>query len=147
MENHMRTGKIPRRGSHEVDITSSLSGRRYKGTFGWRRMTIEDYGMAARMMNELTGGMKIVDDQQAAVLRSSVNLSIVIEDYPDWWEEIREIPDYGVILAVYSEYARWLESPFREERDKATRKLLEEAKRKLGYGGSDEQEGEKVDSV
>lgn len=119
LENMMKISKIPKRGTQDVKVISVMSGRTYEGTFHWRRRTLEDVGMSQRGLSELTGGATLVDDQMAPVLRAIADLTVVVEKAPDWWEEIRELADTGVILAVYVKYAEWLREPFRAERKAA----------------------------
>lgn len=117
MTNIMNTGEIKRSGTSHVDITSRLTGRHYEGDFTWRRRTLGDMGEIAAVQSRMTGGEKIVEENMALIITAIAELTVVIEDSPEWWAEVKDIPDTGVIQVVYREYINWLTAPFRKLRD------------------------------
>jgi hypothetical protein len=111
-------GNIPKKGDCVVKVTSPLTGEEYEGTFTWRWRTLEDLGTIAAVQSRLTEGEPIVAKTMEALIGAIAELSVVVESYPDWWEDIKDMADSGVILAVYGHYLRWRTEPFRSKKEK-----------------------------
>lgn len=118
MSNQIRMGDIKRHETVSVKVTSRLSGREYEGAFTWRRRTLEDIGKIAAIQSEMTGGATIVEKTSAGLINAIAELTVVVSAYPDWWAEVKELADVGVIFAVYTRYLEWLAAPFRIEGQK-----------------------------
>jgi len=122
-------GKIPKKGILEIDYESPMTLEHYKGEFAVRRKSLEDEGKVSQMLHILTNGTEIVDTPTRVRLTAIANLSIVVEEYPDWWEEVQEFADTATIIHVFSKYTEWQLRPFRERR-----KLKEEEEKSTKSG-------------
>jgi len=135
MSNGMRMGDIKNRETVNVKVVSALTGDAYDGAFTWRRMKLQDYGAIAGMLSDLTDGKPLVETSTLGPLLNSIaTLTVVVEKYPDWWEEIRELPDASVISAVHRQYVEWFTAPFRQRRE-------ERARAESDQGSSQQNEG------
>jgi len=100
-----------------VKVKSRLSGEEYEGMFHWRRRQLDDIGRISMAMSGMTGGQIVVDQGLGVLLRTIAELDVVIVEAPDWWEEVKDIPDQGLIMAVNTQYLEWLNAPFRKHRE------------------------------
>jgi hypothetical protein len=108
-------GKIPKKGKLDIDYKSPTTEEQYKGEFTVRRKTLEDEGKISQMLCTLTNGSEIVEGTMRVKLTAIATLSIVVEEYPDWWKEVEEVPCLSTITHVFDQYCRWLVRPFRKE--------------------------------
>ncbi len=109
------TGNIQSEGTCSVEIISPMSRRKYEGDFTFTRRKLDTFGLVSQLLNSMTQGSEIVDRTISAHLRAIAELTFVIKDSPPWWDEIKELADVGVILAVHNRYLDWLQDPFRSE--------------------------------
>lgn len=115
--NQINMDNVKARDTVKVRVESKLSRKVYEGSFRWRRRTLADIGEIAATQSAMTGGANIVIDSMASLIGAIAELTVVIEKAPDWWQEVKDISDTGVIYTVYRRYLEWMAAPFREQEE------------------------------
>ncbi len=94
----------------EVDYHSEVDGRRYRGKFMSKKMSIRDLAALGVRKSQLNGGMHYdlahpghgVDEQTDEFNNMIAHLEIALKEVPTWWN-LDEITDIGLIGRVYKE--------------------------------------------
>lgn len=81
-------------------VTDQGVERIYEGDFTVRQPTFADMGAISAAISRMAQGQPIVDMTTGAVLNAIAGLSILVEDAPDWWDEVQESQNTPVLLAV-----------------------------------------------
>ena len=96
-----------------VDLVDE-EGEEYKGSFTVRKPNFEDAGAISAGISRLTQGEAIVDTNMGFILNAVAMMSVLVEDYPEWWPSVAEEQNIPLTLGVFSAYMRERkESPFR----------------------------------
>lgn len=76
-------------GQIDIDIVGSKSKYPWKGTFSCKVPSIKDYILADQKRAALNGGIPDdeLDDTVAKTTAMLSYLSVVIQDFPNWWKE------------------------------------------------------------
>ena len=93
-----------------IDIYSEADGRRYKGKFTSKKLSIRDIAALGVRKSQLNGGMHHdiahpghgVDEQTDEFNNMIAHLEISIKEAPKWWD-LDEITDVSLIGSIYKE--------------------------------------------
>jgi len=95
------------------------NGREYQGGFTVRKPNFGDVGAISAGISRLAQGQPIADNQTGAILNAIANLSVLVESFPSWWDDVMEQEDIPMVMAVYAHYLRERnESPFRQAKSR-----------------------------
>lgn len=106
--------EIPKYGTLDISVESSLFGEKLEGSFKVRRRTLGDVESVARELSIANNGLPFASQNHAGILNAVYELAKVIEDAPEWWKPILEALDEKVVVYVYGAYLDWLRNPFRK---------------------------------
>jgi hypothetical protein len=96
--------------SFDIDYLSEVDGRRYKGKFLAKKLSIRDIAALGVRKSQLNGGMHHdaehpghgVDEQTDEFNNMIAHLEISVVEKPQWWN-LDEITDVALIGQVYAE--------------------------------------------
>lgn len=75
-------------------------GRILEGDFVIRQPTFADMGAISAAISRMAQGQPIVDPSTGAVLQAVAMLSVLVEEAPEWWDEVQEAQNTPVLMAV-----------------------------------------------
>lgn len=107
--------EVPKSGILRISVDSSLFGMILEGDFQVHRRTFGDAQNISKKLSSANDGMPLVGGGYALVLQAVYELEEVVDMAPDWWKQVVELQDSGVINHVYNEYSAWMLRPFRYE--------------------------------
>jgi len=93
-----------------IDFNSVQDGRRYKGKFVTRKLSISDLAALGVRKSQLNGGMHYdsekpgmgVDEETDGFNNMIAHLDISLVEVPDWWD-LSEITDIQLLSAIFQE--------------------------------------------
>lgn len=125
--------EIPKSTTFHIKVESPMFEQVFEGDFRVHRPTLDEISAISSAVSEANNGQSFTVPEFAGLVLATYELKVIIDESPEWWENIVKNQDSFVIMRVYSEYLEWKKRPFRHQerlrRLEEERKALEEKAR------------------
>jgi hypothetical protein len=103
----------------QVDLTSDLIEKTYKGPFTLRHANLMDIGAISATMSRLNQGVPFVSNIMEAIITAVATITVCVESAPEWWAEVSDgdMIDTKLIMQINTLMldARRKSKPFRSD--------------------------------